>query len=96
MIYILRETFGLTPDEAGLDDTGDSLTIRGPGASTFNDDWLYSEDARGLTGCPQALDLRVWCGRTTAFGGGSYTETEAVSIVVHEVRTVTRPAVAGP
>ena len=96
VIYILRETFGLTPDEAGLDDTGDSLTIRDPGASTFNDDWLYSEDARGLTGCPQALDLRVWCGTTTAFGGGSYTETEAVGIVVHEVRTVTRPAVVGP
>lgn len=96
LIYILRETFGLTPDQAGLVDTGDALTIRDPGASTFHDDWLYSEDARGLTGCPQALDLRVWCGTRIAFGGGSYTETEAVGIVVHEVRTVTRPAVVGP
>ena len=51
------------------------------------DDWLYSEHARGLTGCPFPVDLRVNC----PGGGvaGNYTETAPVGIIVHEVRTRT-------
>lgn len=60
-------------------------------ASPGRDDWLYSEHARGLTGCPYPLDLRVDC----SGGGlaGNYTETSPVWIVVHEVRTRTVAAV---
>jgi hypothetical protein len=99
--YVLRTHFdGLTPAQAGLDDTGGTLTIGDPrpnpdGTYNYNDDWLYSEEAAGLTGCPGPVDLRVSCGGLDRHGG-SYTETEPVGIIVHEVRTVTRPAVAGP
>ena len=51
------------------------------------EDWLYSEHARGLTGCPFSIDLRVDCSGGGV--GGNYTETAPVGIIVHEVRTQT-------
>lgn len=78
---------GLTLEDAGLEDAGGFITLRAPDVDT---DWLYSETAGGLTGCPNPIDLRVHCG--SSGGAGNYTETPPVGVVVHEIQTRTRPA----
>ena len=75
-------------DYAGMEG-GSPPKMRAPEHETDYgaDDWLFSEHARGLTGCPWPTDLRVIC----SGGGlaGNYTETAPVGIIVHEVRTQT-------
>ena len=78
---------GLTLEDAGLEDADGFITLRAPDGDT---DWLYSEAARGLTGCPTPIDLRVLC--PGSGGAGNYTETPPVGVVVHEIQTRTRPA----
>lgn len=82
---------GLSLHDAGLEDAGEYITLRAPDGDA---DWLYSEAAGGLTGCPNPIDLRVHC--SGSHGGGSYTETPAVGVVVQEIQTRTRPVANRP
>ncbi len=82
---------GLTLEDAGLEDAGSFITLRD---HEEDPDWLYSEDAGGLTGCPDPIDLRVHCGG--GGGAGNYTETPPVGVVVHEIQTRTRAAAGRP
>ncbi|MCY4620739.1 MAG: hypothetical protein OXD34_02720, partial [bacterium] len=87
----LRLSFG----EVGMQE-GPPPALRPPdtppgGRFAAADDWLYSEAAEGLTGCPFPIDLRVACGGSN--NAGNYTETTPVGIIVHEVRVETRPPV---
>jgi len=81
-------TLGLSFGEVGMEE-GPPPALRPP--DTPADDWLYSEAAEGMTGCPFPIDLRVVCGGSN--NAGNYTETTPVGIIVHEVRVETRPPV---
>ncbi|MCY4664578.1 MAG: hypothetical protein OXC00_07935, partial [Acidimicrobiaceae bacterium] len=83
---------GLTLGEVGLEEADGVIRLRAPDDPAT--DWLYSEAAAGLTGCPWAIDLRVRCGGGS--GGGNFTRSEPIGIVVHEIRTVTRPVATRP
>ena len=88
-------TLRLTFDMVGMQD-GPPPALRPPDTPAGDrfaaaDDWLYSEAAEGLTGCPFPIDLRVDCGGSS--NAGNYTETTPVGIIVHEVRVETRPPV---
>lgn len=79
-------------DVVGIEMRNGSLRLRDPypgdGPDSFEQaNWLYSEHARGLTGCPFRIDLRVDCSGEGL--GGNYTETTPIGIIVHEVRTQT-------
>ena len=82
---------GLTLEDAGLEDAGEFIRLRAPDGDT---DLLYSEAASGFTGCPVPIDLRVDCPGSR--GGGNYTETPPVGVVVHEIQTRTRAAAGRP
>lgn len=83
---------GLSLGDVGLEEVDGTIGLRAPDDRAI--DWLYSEAAAGLTGCPWPIDLRVHCPGSN--NAGNYTRTEPVGIVVHEVRTRTVAAVQSP
>lgn len=85
---------GKPPEDFGLQDDGATVKVRETGLDPncliqpycWSDrDWLFTEEATRTTACGP-IDNRVACG-----GGesGSYTETEPVGVLVHEVQVRT-------